>query len=279
VAPSTPVTETSATPRQNANVTAPVEDLAPKRPATDIAVKTNEPLPSVIELRLTPAKTEMTAGEKQQLSIELDSEAPLGLAVVMIRFDPNVVRINNIAAGKMFADAKTAPAITQSTDQKGVLLVSIAPAAGSQISGAGALLNFEVEAIAAGDSSIAFDLSNVHLITSDGRTTVLQLAPMSLTVKPAAPPVTKPGSDETTASASDVSVQTKLSEAVASAEAGLGAGFAGTEVATTKSYVVQPNDNLWKIATAHGLTVAAMRQANPQMRSNVVNIGQQLSIP
>lgn len=279
VTPSTSVAETSANAKQDATVTAPVEDLAPKSPATSVPAKTNEPLPSVIELRLTPAKTEMTAGEKQQLSVELDSEAPLSLAVVMIRFDPNVVRINNIVAGKLFADAKAAPTITQSTDQKGVLLVSIAPAGGSQISGQGALVNFEVEAIAAGDSSIAFDLSNVHLVTSDGRATLLQLAPITLTVKPAASPVMKPGSDETTASASDVSIETKLSEAVASAEAGLGAALRGTEVATAKSYVVQPSDNLWKIATAHGLTVAAMRQANPQMRSNVVNIGQQLSIP
>jgi general secretion pathway protein D len=280
VTPSTSVNETSANAKQDATVTAPVEDLAPKSPATNLTAKTAEPLPSVIELRLTPAKTEMTAGEKRQLSIELDSEAPLGLAVVMIRFDPNVVRINNVAPGTMFADARTAPAITQSTEQKGVLLVSIAPAAGSQISGQGALVNFEVEAIAAGDSSIAFDLSNVHLVTSDGRNTVLQLAPTSLTVKPAATPVTKPASEETTASTSDVSVETKLSEAaVASAGAGLVAALGGTEVATTKSYVVQPQDNLWKIATAHGLTVAAMRQANPQMRSNVVNIGQQLSIP
>jgi hypothetical protein len=45
----------------------------------------------------------------------------------------------------MFNDARSMPTITQSLEQKGVLLVSIAPAAGTQISGEGALVNVEVE--------------------------------------------------------------------------------------------------------------------------------------
>src|SRR6185295_5729147 len=153
------------------------------------------PLPNVIELRVNPARSEMSVGEKRQLSIELSSEARLGLAVVMLRFDPNVLKVNSVSPGKMFTDPKSMPTISQSLDQKGVMLVSIAPAAGKQISGEGALVNLEVEAIGAGDSSVAFDLSNVHLVSADGQATVLQLAPMSLTVKPAVT-TTKPAAEE-----------------------------------------------------------------------------------
>jgi hypothetical protein len=64
-----------------------------------------------------------------------------------------------------------------------MLLVSLTPAAGSPLSGEGALLNIEFEAIAAGDSSLAFDLANVHLVASDGRNILLQVEPVKLTVK------------------------------------------------------------------------------------------------
>ena len=138
----------------------------------------------MFELRLNPDKNEMTVGEKRQLTVDLNSEASLGLAVVMLRFDPNIIKINNVTLGKLFTDAKTAPTITQSPTEKGVFLVTLAALPGSAISGQGSLLNIEVEGVAAGEAKLEFDISNVHLVSSDGRSTVLQLAPMSLTVKP-----------------------------------------------------------------------------------------------
>jgi len=102
---------------------------------------------------------------------------------VMLRFDPNVMKINNVTLGKMFADAKTIPIITKSSTEKGVWLVTLAAPAGSAISGLGSLLNIDVEAVGAGEAAFGFDISNVHLVSADGRSTVLQLAPMSLTVK------------------------------------------------------------------------------------------------
>jgi LysM repeat protein len=219
----------------------------------------------------------MNVGEKRQLAVELNSAAPLGLAVVMMRFDPTVIKVNSVTAGKMFADAKSAPTLTQSTE-KGVLLVSVAPGAGLQISGEGALLDLEVEAIAAGDGSIAFDLSNVHLITSNGRTTLLQLAPMSLAVKPApAAPNAKPASEETSANTPVVSPETQLSTQPAAVVAGLGIRFTGMPAVT--SNVVLTSNNLWKIAKQHGVTFAALRQPNPQLRGNAFTIRRQLVVP
>jgi general secretion pathway protein D len=276
VSPSTPVSTTSDNGNKGATVTAPVEDLAPKSAVTDVPSTTKAPLPSVIELRLAPAKSELTIGEKRQFAIELNSEARLGLAVVMLRFDPNVLKINSVMAGKLFADAKATPTITQSLDQKGVLLVSIAPAAGSQIAGEGALVNVEVEAIGAGDSSVAFDLSNVHLVSADGQATVLQLAPMSLTVKPAQPAATsKAASDEAAATRPAVTPAITAPNVAAAVGAVLSAGMAvGPKV---KSYLVQKNDNLLKIANANGVSVYSLRKAN-HLRGNAVTVGSVLVI-
>ena len=46
-----------------------------------------------------------------------------------------------------------------------------------------------------------------------------------------------------------------------------------------KAYVVQKRDNLWKIATEHGVTVAALRQANPRLRGGLLTVGSELVIP
>ncbi|MGZ8848371.1 MAG: hypothetical protein ACXW3C_18060, partial [Pyrinomonadaceae bacterium] len=186
VTPTTEVTATSATAKTDANVTAPVEDLAPKPAVTDMTAK-SAPLPAVIELGFASETTELTVGEKRQLSLELNSPAPLGVAVVMLRFDPNSLKITNVTAGKILSDAKSGATISVVKNEGGVLLVSITPAAGATIPGEGALLNLEVEGLAGGRSSLAFDLSSVHIVTADGSASVVQVSsPVTVAVKAAA---------------------------------------------------------------------------------------------
>ncbi len=178
VSPGTGVSASSVSAKPDATTALVVEQLSPKSGAL---VKTNDA--SVTELRLLSEKGELRIGEKQQVTVQVKSYAPLGLAVLTMRFDPNVVKIKSVSAGSIFLNAKVAPTITQSIDEHGLMLVSLAPAAGSAVNGEGALLNFEVEAIGAGDSALAFDLANVHLVASDGRNITLQIEPIKLTVK------------------------------------------------------------------------------------------------
>jgi general secretion pathway protein D len=185
VTPTTEVAATSANAKTDANVTAPVEDLAPKPAVTEAAAKSV--LPAVIELGFASEQSELNIGEKRQLTLDLNSPAPLGVAVVMLRFDPSILKITNVTAGKLLADAKSAPTISVMKNEGGVLLVSITPAAGATISGEGALLNLEVEGLAGGSSSLAFDLSSVHFVTADGSASVVQVSsPVTVAVKAAA---------------------------------------------------------------------------------------------
>jgi general secretion pathway protein D len=183
VSPTTSVSGTSAGTKQDANVTSVVEGLAPKREKTDTSARSNELAAGVVELGLSPDQSEMRVGEKRQIALGVRTGSPLGLAVLTLRFDPRVIKINSVAPGGLFANAKTAPALTQSVDQNGMLLVSLTPAAGSPVNGEGVLLNIEFEAVAGGDSLLAFDLANVHLVASDGRNILLQVEPVKLTVK------------------------------------------------------------------------------------------------
>ena len=251
----------------------------------------------MIELSLSPEKSEMQLGEKRQIAVHVSSEAPLALAVIALRFDPQVVKVKAVSAGSIFANAKTAPTLTQSIDEHGVLLVSLAPADGSTVNGEGSLLNIDVEANGVGDSALAFDLANVHVVAKDGRPTALQIEQGSLTVKPAdsstdKPPAPKPIPEETSKTTPPVNAEKEPAAVVSalSANGELGAVVAmGAKVAASektqatatkaKSYLVQKRDNLWRIATEHGVTVAALRQANPRLRGEVLSVGSELVIP
>ncbi len=140
-------------------------------------------LGSAAELRLIPERNEMRVGEKRRLALVLKTDAPLGLAVVTLRFDPRTVTIRNVASGNLFAGQQSVPTITQSVNQGGVLLVSIAPPTGTTMSGAGVLIFVDIEALAAGASAVTFDNNNMHLIAADGRNMTLQLVQSEVIVK------------------------------------------------------------------------------------------------
>ena len=176
------VSATSLSAKQDTALT-PVADVAAKNEGSSTVSKPVEPVTSVMEVSLTPGKSELKVGDKQQLQLRVKSDAPLGLALVTLRFDPKVLKVNSISLGDLFANAKTQPTLTQSIDNHGMMLISLVPAAGSTVTADGAIFNIDVEALAAGDSTLAFDLSNVNVVASDGRPLLLQIEPIKLTVK------------------------------------------------------------------------------------------------
>lgn len=199
--PSTKLAVLAALPRSSNALTAllkqdgtqPAMAFAPVTTASNISV--GEPprmlsaeriekavLGSAAELRLIPERNEMRVGEKRRLALVLKTDAPLGLAVVTLRFDPRTVAIHNVATGNLFAGQQSAPTITQSVTG-GVLLVSIAPPAGAPMTGAGVLVFVDIEALATGESAINFDKDNMHLIASDGRNISLQLVQSQVIVR------------------------------------------------------------------------------------------------
>ena len=178
----TNVSKTSLSAKQDTVLT-PVTDVAVKSESNSTAANSAEPATSIIEVGVTPEKSELKVGDKQQLQLRVKSDAPLGLALVMLRFDPKVMKVNSVSMGDLFANAKTPPTLTQSIDNHGMILISLVPAAGSSVTADGTIFNIDVEALAAGDSTLMFDLSNVNVVASDGRPLLLKLEPMKLTVK------------------------------------------------------------------------------------------------
>jgi len=169
---------------QTPALTPMAQNLAPASDAVANPGADTEAAKRIVELTLTPESQEIQTGAKQAMSVGLKSDAPLGLAVIALRFDPRVIKITNIAAGSLFSGAGNAPTITKSIDDKGMLLISIAPAAGaSPMAGDGSLLKIDFEAVGAGEGAFAFDTGNVHLVAADGGSLVLQLGQTRVTVK------------------------------------------------------------------------------------------------
>jgi hypothetical protein len=136
------------------------------------------------ELSLVPEQQELKAGERRRLMMLMKTDASLGLVAATLRFDPRVVAVRSVAASSMGGDKSTTPTVMHSIDAaNGVLVVSVAPAAGAQpLSGEGMLFFVEVEGLAAGAGDITFEAGKVHLIATDGRTVSLTAAPARLRV-------------------------------------------------------------------------------------------------
>ena len=124
-------------------------------------------------------------GEKKHFAIELNSDIPIGLAVLALKFDPRVVKIRTVAAGTLVGPGTdNAPAITPSIDPTGICLISISALnSKAPMKGSGALVWVEVEAIAAGNAAFTFDKNMIHLVATDARDLVLDLQQGAATVK------------------------------------------------------------------------------------------------
>jgi general secretion pathway protein D len=158
------------------------EQLAPNSGAG--AKLSNETRNGLTQIKLVPGKSEMKIGEKQLIAVDFKSDASIAMVALTFRFDPRVIRVNNILPGVIFAGAKTAPIINQSIDQHGMLMVSIFPVNGPiQVTGEGSLLNLEVEAIGASNGAMALGAPEVHLVASDRRSVVPQVESKRLVVK------------------------------------------------------------------------------------------------
>jgi general secretion pathway protein D len=187
--------ETSGTAQQE--TTAPPPSYARpstnEKPSTDKSATVGKLLNGVLEnspatttaavtaeLRLMPAQQEMKVGEKQKLALTLISGATLNSAMVRLRFDPRFIVVRGISQSDSTASA---PTVMQSIDPSGVVTISVMPPAGINFkTGATVLVFLDIEAKAAGESTLGFEKDNVHLQSANSQV-ALQLFDSKIVVK------------------------------------------------------------------------------------------------
>src|SRR6185436_11299480 len=69
--------------------------------ATETSLEAKSPGARVAQLSLVPEGDVMKVGEKRRYAIQLNSDVPLSMALVALRFDPKVVKIHALTAGSI----------------------------------------------------------------------------------------------------------------------------------------------------------------------------------
>jgi hypothetical protein len=131
----------------------------------------------------------LKVGEKRWLTLRLNSETPLAMGTVALRFDPKIVKILNVSAGTLLAKVKEGnepgATVTQSINPAGICLVSISNLNGvASIKGEGVLLYVEIEALAPGDAGIVFEKGAMHFVGTDAQDVAVEASPVRAIVKP-----------------------------------------------------------------------------------------------
>jgi general secretion pathway protein D len=153
--------------------------------ATETSLDAQPPGARVVQLGFVPEGDVMKIGEKRRYAIQLNSDVPLSLALVALKFDPKVVKVNSITAGSILpATGDAAPLVAPVIDASGKCVITITSRYGkASFKGSGPLLFVDLEAVGAGDASLVFDKETLHLLAVDSRSVTSQVIQGKATVK------------------------------------------------------------------------------------------------
>ena len=139
----------------------------------------------VAQLTLLKDNDVMKIGERRRYAVQLDSDVPLSLALLALKFDPKVVKVNSVTAGNLLSTSPdTAPLFTPSIDANGVCMISISAFNGKgTFKGSGSLLFIDLEAVGAGNAALTVVKETLHLVATDARDVVSEIVQGTATVK------------------------------------------------------------------------------------------------
>lgn len=139
----------------------------------------------VAQLTMLEGDAVMKIGEKRRYAVQLNSDVPLSVALLALKFDPKVVKVNAVTAGTLLSSSPdTAPLFTPSIDANGLCMISISSLNGKGVfKGSGPLLFLDLEAVGPGDAALTFVKETLHLIATDARDVTSEVVQGTATVK------------------------------------------------------------------------------------------------
>jgi len=153
--------------------------------ATETSLDTKLSTTRVAQLSLVPEGDVMKVGEKRRYAIQLNSDVPLSLALVALKFDPKVVKVHALTAGSILSTAgETAPLFTPVIDASGTCLISISSLNGkASFGGSGPLLFIDLEAVGEGNAALTVVKETLQLVATDARDMTSRVIQGTATVK------------------------------------------------------------------------------------------------
>jgi hypothetical protein len=181
-----PAPKSLITDKEAANVAAVNTSNAGNAVLTSMPKATDAKLnaPRMAQLTLVPDGDVMKVGEKRRYAIQLNSEVPLSLALLALRFDPKVVKLQGVTAGSILPTTGEVPLFTPVIDPSGTCLISISSLNGkASFRGSGPLLFIDIEAIAEGNAGLSVVKETLHLVATDARDLVPDIKQGTATVR------------------------------------------------------------------------------------------------
>ena len=86
--------------------------------ATETSLDAKSTATRVAQLSLLPDGDVMKVGEKRRYAIQLNSDVPLSLALLALRFDPKVVKVHGLTAGSILPDDRRNSAAVYTCDRR-----------------------------------------------------------------------------------------------------------------------------------------------------------------
>jgi general secretion pathway protein D len=125
--------------------------------------------PSGPALNFGPKTIEAAAGKTFTVSLTADNATDLGSAPVEIRFDPKMVRLNDVAAGDLLAQGGAAPLVIKNIqNEAGTAAIQVSRQPGLKgATGSGAIVTLTFAAVTPGDTQIT--APSISLRNSQGQ--------------------------------------------------------------------------------------------------------------
>lgn len=120
-------------------------------------------------ISFAPKTVETQSGKTFTVSVRADNATDVGAAPVEIKFDPNMVRLNDVAAGDLLAQGGATPLVIKNIqNEAGTATVQVSRQPGLKgATGSGGIVTFTFSAVAAGQTQIT--APNVALNNSQGQ--------------------------------------------------------------------------------------------------------------
>lgn len=135
-------------------------------------------------LNLAPAASELAVGERQVITVAVENVTDLFSVPLLIKYDPAVIRIEDVRNAGFLSSGNQEIAIVQRNDsERGEMVISVVrPPHSSGVSGSGFLFELAVQAIAPGSSQIS--VLQVNAKDSAQRSIPLLTHDASISVRP-----------------------------------------------------------------------------------------------
>jgi general secretion pathway protein D len=122
-----------------------------------------------VALHFSQKAIDAAAGKTFTVSIVADNAADVGAAPIDVRFDPKMLRLNDVAAGDLLAQGGAVPLLTKNIqNESGTVSVQVSRQPGLKgATGSGALVTFTFSAVAAGETQVM--APNIAVRNSQGQ--------------------------------------------------------------------------------------------------------------